>query len=356
MAKKFFRYPPRPSSGAGTFSDNIVGLQVVDGGGLTQGNFEFTQSVTERVTREFNIGAFSEPINLENLNLNNLEQSRIIIAKEYGVYPNFDLSDVTNFTIYGSMAKRMEVSIKKILNYYPAALEVSYLDNSFTTGFTAYNIVYDDVQKTTTFTVNVAKLLNPFDIDYSTNATINIQNREIEVSYLRNLTQNYLRYSLFVNDLEYTVSNFTASTSLFSGEISFTVNGKPFSGVVSADYLVIRPNSYYTEVSFTEPFDEIEEFLLNRLIVPRYTANFQVPKQNDNGEFYTDFVTVTWPLDGTWNLDIRTFAFQDYVEKLGEIAESFDRFRTNTVARFLITDAFKEFDTQDQHVAKILQI
>jgi len=162
--------------------------------------------------------------------------------------------------------------------------------------------------------------------------------------------------SLFVNDLEYTVSNFTASTSLFSGEISFTVNGKPFSGVVSADYLVIRPNSYYTEVSFTEPFDEIEEFLLNRLIVPRYTANFQVPKQNDNGEFYTDFVTVTWPLDGTWNLDIRTFAFQDYVEKLGEIAESFDRFRTNTVARFLITDAFKEFDTQDQHVAKILQI
>lgn len=356
MAKKFFRYPPRPSSGAGTFSDNIVGLQTVDGGGLTQGNFEFTQSVTERVTRDFNIGAFSEPINLENLNLNNIEQSRLIIAKEYGVYPNFDLSDVTNFTIYGSMAKRMEVSIKKILNYYPAALEVSYLDNSFTTGYTAYNIVYDDVQKTTTFTVNVDKLLNPFDIDYSTNATVNIQNREIEVSYLRNLTQNYLRYSLFINELEYTVSNFTASTSLFSGEISFTVNGKPFSGIVTTDYLVIRPNSYYTEVSFTEPFDEIEEFLLNRLIVPRYTANFQVPKQNDNGEFYTDFVTVTWPLDGTWNLDIRTFAFQDYVEKLGEIAESFDTFRTNTVARFLITDAFKEFDTQDQHVAKILQI
>ena len=25
MAKKFYRYPPRPSSGAGTFSDNIVG-------------------------------------------------------------------------------------------------------------------------------------------------------------------------------------------------------------------------------------------------------------------------------------------------------------------------------------------
>lgn len=356
MARKFFRYPPRPSSGAGTFSDNIVGLQTVDGGGLTQGNFEFTQTITERVTRNFNIGAFSDPINLENLNLTNLEQSRLIIAKEYGVYPNFDLSDVTNFTVYGSMTKRMEVSIKKIINFFPAALEVSYLDNDFFSGYTAYNIVYDNVQDTTTFTVNISKIYNPFDIDYSTNAEINIRNREIEVSYLRNLTLNYLRYSLFVNNIEYPITNFTASTSLFTGEISFTVNGKPFPSIVTTDYLVIRPNSYYTEVSFTEPFDEIEEFLLNRLIVPKFTANFQVPKQNDNGEFYTDFVTVTWPLDGTWNLDIRTSTFQDYINKLGEIAENFDTFRTNTVARFLITDAFKEFDTQEQHVAKILQI
>ncbi len=35
---KYF-YPPRPGNGAGTFSDNIVGLQTVEGGGLTQGNF-----------------------------------------------------------------------------------------------------------------------------------------------------------------------------------------------------------------------------------------------------------------------------------------------------------------------------
>ena len=42
MARKFYKYPPRPSSGAGTFSDNIVGLQIVNGGGLTQGNFDFS--------------------------------------------------------------------------------------------------------------------------------------------------------------------------------------------------------------------------------------------------------------------------------------------------------------------------
>jgi hypothetical protein len=49
MAKsrsKYF-YPPRPGSGSGTFSDNIVGLQTVDAGGLTLGNFDFSTSVTE---------------------------------------------------------------------------------------------------------------------------------------------------------------------------------------------------------------------------------------------------------------------------------------------------------------------
>ena len=45
---KYF-YPPRPASGRLTFSDNIVGLQTVDGGGLTQGNFDFTTNVVEKV-------------------------------------------------------------------------------------------------------------------------------------------------------------------------------------------------------------------------------------------------------------------------------------------------------------------
>ena len=47
--QKYF-YPPRPGSGLNTFSDNIVGLQLTDGGGLTQGNFEFTTAITERLT------------------------------------------------------------------------------------------------------------------------------------------------------------------------------------------------------------------------------------------------------------------------------------------------------------------
>ena len=75
--EKYF-YPPRPGSGAGTFSDNIVGLQTVDGGGLTQGNFAFTTAITEKVDRTFDIGAFSEPMSLDMMGIQDLEESRRI--------------------------------------------------------------------------------------------------------------------------------------------------------------------------------------------------------------------------------------------------------------------------------------
>ncbi len=90
---KYF-YPPRPGSGAATFSDNIVGLQTVEGGGLTQGNFEFTTSVVEKVNRTFSVGAFSEPISLGDLDIGDLAESRRIMATQFRVYPNYDVSQV----------------------------------------------------------------------------------------------------------------------------------------------------------------------------------------------------------------------------------------------------------------------
>jgi len=57
MANKKYRYPPSPPNAKGTFSDDLVGFQLVDGGGLTQANFEFTTNVVEKViehlTQEF---------------------------------------------------------------------------------------------------------------------------------------------------------------------------------------------------------------------------------------------------------------------------------------------------------------
>jgi hypothetical protein len=354
---KYF-YPPRPGSGAGTFSDNIVGLQTVEGGGLTQGNFEFTTGVTEKVNRTFNVGAFSEPMSLEMMGIDDLFESRRIIATQFRVYPNYDITQVLNFSMYGSLSERFRVSITKIINYFPASLDVVFNSDNFTTGNTAYDIVYDAQNDETYFKVNVDRISNPFDIDYSISASTNLSIREITVSPYRNLYNTYLDYCISIDDNIFNVVSFTPSDTLSVGYIQIYVSGAPFGATATTtnEEFQIRPNDFIVDKTFQESFDEIEQFLLNRLVRPEYTAVFQVPQQNEYGQTYTEYQQVTWPKQGTWNLDIRSFLFDSYLEQIQAIAVNLDSFKTNLISRFLITDSLKEFDTLGQKVEKIFQI
>jgi hypothetical protein len=354
---KYF-YPPRPGSGAGTFSDNIVGLQTVEGGGLTQGNFEFTTSVVEKVNRTFNVGAFSEPINLEGLDINDLTESRRIMATQFRVYPNYDVSQVLNFSMYGSLSKRFQVSITEIIHKFPGSLDIVFNNEDFITGATATNISYDQTADETYFRVNVDSINNPFDIDYSLSAATNLSVREIDVSPYRNLYNTYLDYCVSINDNIFNIVSFNPSETLTTGHIEFYVSGAPFGTTATTFFegFQIRPNDFIADKIFAEDFDEIQKFLLNRLVRPEYTAVFQVPQQNEGGEFYTNYQQVTWPKEGVWNLDIRSFLFDNYLTQLEEIAVNLDSFKTNLISRFLVTDSLKEFDTLGQKVEKIFQI
>jgi len=354
MTKK---YIPIGASGAQTPFDNLVGNQTVQGGGLTQGNFEWSYGISEKNNRNFNIGVFQLPVSLENLNLDSINQSRELIAKEYRVYPNFDLSNVTTFTIFGSLQKRFEVSVQRIINFFPAGIEIDLFYYDFTSGNTATGITYNSVSNETELTIDVARIKNPFSLDYSVNSKVNLQNREQEFSPLRDLTNTYRNYSLVVDDIPYQIIDFTPSNSLYTGIIKVIVIGNPFSGVSTTDKsLVIRPNDYYVEKAFSENFDEVEKFLLNRLAQPPYTATFNVPIQTDGGPVELQTATVTWPKDGLWNLDIRTPGFTTYLEQLNIIGVDFDAYKTNLIARFMVTESLLEFDTPDHKVAKVLQI
>jgi hypothetical protein len=354
---KYF-YPPRPGNGAGTFSDEIVGLQTVTGGGLTQGNFEFTTNVVEKVNRTFNVGAFSTPISLEDLNINSLLEGNSILETQFRVYPKYDVSQVLNFSMYGSLVKRFSVSVTKIINYFPASIDVLYTQLNLTTGATAVNIAYDSVANETYFEINVNRVHNPFDIDYTVNATTNLNVREIEVSKYRNLYNTYLDYAVNVNGVDYKVESFSPSQSFTAGTMAFYVSGSPF-GVTATtwyDDFVVKPNDYITDKVFEEDFDEVEKFLINRLVNPIYTSIFQVPQQNEDGQFYIDNKQITWPKDGIWNLDIRSLEFDSYLTQLQAIAENLDGFKTNLVSRFLISGSLKDFDTLGQKAEKIFQI
>tara|TARA_R110000803_G_scaffold10832_4_gene32991 strand:- start:4185 stop:7181 length:2997 start_codon:yes stop_codon:yes gene_type:complete len=357
MAVVKYSYPPQGPSGEGTFSDNIVGLQTVTGGGLTQGNFEFKTRTDEKVNRTFNTGTFSTPISLDGLGVNSVEQSRLIFENNFKVYPNYDLSQITNFTQYGSMVKRISVSIQNIINYFPAGIESTLMGIDYTTGVTAENIVYYPEFNETKVGLNVSRLRNPFGIDFSTNSSRNLEVKENEVSPLRNITTEYVKYSLYLNGEEYGLTSLIPTTSLTTGILEFYVQGNPFSGQsFSYDEIVVRPNDSEVNKSYSEYFDEVEKYLLNRNISPIYTATFETPRESDDGTFIISANQVTWPLYGNWNLDILTSRFETYLTELNNISREFDGYKTNLVSRFMITGSLKEFDTSDQKVEKTLQI
>ena len=122
------------------------------------------------------------------------------MATQFRVYPNYDVSQVLNFSMYGSLRKRFQVSATKIINYFPASLDVQFSNLVFVTGATAVNVSYDPIEDETYFQINVDRINNPFDIDYSISAATNLNLREITTSPYRNLYNTYLDYCVSIND------------------------------------------------------------------------------------------------------------------------------------------------------------
>jgi hypothetical protein len=355
MATNRFTCPPQ-SSAANSFSNNLVGVQLVTGGGLTQANFEFTTGISEKQNRTFTIGSFSDPINLESINIETNAEAADILANNYRVYPNYDLSQVTNFTQYGSLVKRLSVSITKIINYFPGGLEVNSKTPKFITQETAINIQYDSVENDTTFEIYLESIQNPFELDYSDSAETNMLFNEMQVSPLRNMKLFYKKYVLYLNGSQYPV-NYLFPTNSSSTTLKLIVDGNPFSGAPSSsDYLVIRPNDFESNKVFNLDFDPVEQFLLNRQITPAYTAQFTVPREQEDGSYILTTELVTWPRAGLWNLDISSVSFDNYLTQINDFAVNLDGYSTNIISRFLTTGALKEFDTPDQRFEKLIQL
>jgi hypothetical protein len=358
MAVTKYICPSPAPVGSGTFSDDLVGFQVVNGGGLTQGNFQFTSAIYEKIDRTFDTGVFSDPYTLDTLNITDVAEAKKIIEKNFKVYPNFDLAQITSFSLYGSLQKRLSASITKVINNFPAAIQIDQQNYSLNTGYTAFNIVYDPVENETSFDVDVQFFKNPFDIDYSVNATLNIQVRPYKVNKYRNLTAYFRSYSLYTNDLttEYKITDFEPTTSLTAGTINIIVEGNPFTSSNTVQSILLKPNNLVTEQIFQDSFDEVEDYILNRNVYPKYTSKFQYPDYDSEGNYIMITKLLTWQTDGFWNLDISTSNFDNYLTNIQTIAEKLDEYKTNLLSRFLTSGSLKEFDTPDQRIEKVLQI
>ena len=94
--------------------------------------------------------------------------------------------------------------------------------------------------------MDVTRFNNPFDIDYSVNAARNISVRPYPLSPLRDMTSNYNKYALYVNDMEteYPFVNFMASQNVSAGTVTVSVQGNPFSGLTASTDTLILTTKY----------------------------------------------------------------------------------------------------------------
>lgn len=347
-----YKCPPQSRN----FSDNYVGLQITDGGGLTYGVFEFSTALTEKITRNFETGNYSSLFNNNDLNLNPAFAASVY-NNNFRLYPNFDETDLTSFVSYGSLSKRLGVAVTNILNYFPAALDIRNYTSGSTTAITANNISYDANQDETVLTIPWQVIRNPFNVDYRTNATVYISSLEFPVSKYRNLTSKFPGYSLFLTGGSSYELTSIVSTATLNNNLTIYVKGNPFSGLTTYDQnFLVRPNDTIVNEVFNLELGEVEEALLNRFSTPVYTYKFQIPTESDDGYIYNSIRSITWPLDGTWNLDILTLGYESYIGELQTIGNDYDNSETNVISRFYTTNALKEFDTQDGKVDKTLKI
>ena len=349
--------PPQRRNSEGFYFENLVGLQVVQGGGLTQGNFQVTTVVNEKSNRFFDTGIFSGPITLNNLNIDSVAQAQKINEVNFRIYPNFDETDVLNFVSYGPLSKRFSAAVLNIINFFPGAIESSAIRQDYSTGNTAFDISYSSQEDITYLSLNAQTLKNPFGIDFTVNATRNINSLGYDVSRYRNFTSMFSSYSLFTSNNSSRIIDMTGTTSLSAGTLYLVVKGDIFSGTTTTiDTLVIRPNDYTVNEVFNLELDEVEELLLNRFSYPIYTSKFQILTEGEDGNDFIKLQTLTWPLDGVWNLDIRTPQFTNYIQKLEQIGSRFDEYDTDLISRFYTTESLKEFDTLDKKVQKTFKI
>jgi hypothetical protein len=334
------------------FSPDLVGLQLTSDGGtplFTMGNFSVTTNFEPKKTKKFITNNFSNFISLTDLDLT-LEDSISLLSNNAGVFLNLDKTNLTNYTLFGSLTEFMRVSLEEIITNWPAALYVNpiYAIEPYyitQTGATIENYSYDSITNTSIFRVNTNLITNKYEINYLANGNTNTLND------LRNLQQYYEQYSILYNGGEYDVIGFTGSTEISNDYLYFTVNGNVFSGLTANDYptFYVKPNSTKVNTFFNE-LSDFEAYLLNRQVYPLYTATFNYAIKTDNGGLLYTSEKVTWPTTDGYNIDFDTDEYSIYAGKLLNMATNFDLTTSNLVVRFLVTESITDFDTTSVHL------
>ena len=353
MATVRYKVPSQAASGADTFADNLVGVQITDGSSqMTMTSFAIDNVIPEKDSKKFKTSPFSDFLTLDNLKqeldapttISDQEKQNLIVFK--------GAKDDAGKSLFGSLKSRLLVSITRIINKFPAGFVVNVNAPIGGSLNSAFNISYNTYSKTTQFQIENSKLFNPFEIVLlkpNSNTIIETDNP------IRNFYLSYKKYVLDINGTTYDIINYVQPVNNI---ITFTVNGNPFgTGTTYNQNLLFRPNNGITEEFFNN-LDDVEGTLLTKDTSPKYNAGFYIPKDTfDSSNTALVRVEYNWPIsDDNWNLQIVGLKFDQYVQNLSDTADLIDDYKSNLMVRFLSAPQLFEYDTPDQKITSVFQL
>lgn len=351
-----YKVPSQASSGADSFSDNLVGNQITDGTSqMTGTNFAIERSIPEKDNKEFITQPFSDFVTLDDIKPNDADtnvQSATSGSSDGEITFNND-KNKGDRSLYGSLKERLNVEIQDIIVKFPAGIYVDTTSPRTTTDYSAENASYSFEDKTTEFSVLSTLFYNPFEILYKEPTSNVIPETENE---MRNLFSNYTNYVVEINNVEFPIITYTGPAS--NGYITIKVIGDCFNQATgSTENYLIRPSNAVVE-TFFDNLTDLQKSLLNRKSSPIYNTGFDVPKDLEGGSgFEIQTIYVNWPVsrDG-WNIQIEGADYGYYINRLSSIGDEIDNYKSNLVVRFLTSPQLYEFDTEDHKIESIFQI
>ena len=162
---KLTKVPSQAASGAETFNDALVGVQITNGSNqLTNTNFDIDRDIPEKDSKNFVTQPFSEFFTLNDIKT---QSSTGIDTTPSGKKTDIKFKnsyDNGNCSLFGSLKERIGVSLTKIISTFPACALVDSTSPVGVNNYTAESIVYSGTTDTTEFKVQYSIIFNPLEV------------------------------------------------------------------------------------------------------------------------------------------------------------------------------------------------
>lgn len=353
-----YKVPGQVASGADTFSDGLVGFQITNGSNqLTNTNFTIDRSIPEKDSKNFTGQPFSPYFTLDDINQETTLINDIVTTTTDDTVKFKNSKNDGNRSLFGSLKQRINIAIQNIIKKYPAAVLIDGTSPTSFSNNTAESIIYDSEINTTECKIQYSLFVNQFDILFNKQTGTDLTQTYND---MRNFYLSYSKYVIVINEIPYNIVYYSEPDD--QNKVVLKIDGDCFnvssSGITEyTKSFIIRPNNGVVE-EFYNGLDDLESILLNRESYPIYNATFYLPQETNGG--YTSEITpiqINWPLsrDG-WNIQIVGINFHNYINKLSDIADEVDNYKSNLIIRFLTSPQLFEFDTEDKKAESIFQI